>query len=363
MLPKWFDDWNAKNPTDVYRPAILVGVVGAAVVVAGLLVAYGQPWPTQSLQTGPRGTGMHVPDFVAVAARPDPTVAAYVSPPPVEPVPGEPTAGEAYENAEPLLASLPQSQYDRLVGAMREWTGIPDLLAGEENYQTVVARRMIQMTWLLNDAWSGHTNAYADDGTNAGVNCFTCHRGQPVPAGIWFDPGSTVKVMAGWGGVQNRVTMLSQFTSLPSDALQKYLVEGESIKVHDLESRVEGRASDPDYIAWQHTERTFSLMNYFSNSLGVNCVFCHNSRAFYDPGQVTPQWNNAMLAIQMVLEVNNDYLIPLGEVLPAERLGPLGDAPKIACMTCHKGYQRPMGGFDMISDWPELTAEIVAVGN
>jgi photosynthetic reaction center cytochrome c subunit len=32
------------------------------------------------------------------------------------------------------------------------------------------------------------------------------------------------------------------------------------------------------------------------------------------------------------------------------------DAPKAACATCHKGYQKPMGGMDMISDWPELAA-------
>jgi photosynthetic reaction center cytochrome c subunit len=37
---------------------------------------------------------------------------------------------------------------------MQTWTGIPDLLEpGEENYQTVVARRMIQMTQFLNENW------------------------------------------------------------------------------------------------------------------------------------------------------------------------------------------------------------------
>ena len=37
------------------------------------------------------------------------------------------------------------------------------------------------------------------------------------------------------------------------------------------------------------------------------------------------------------------------------RLGPKhADAPKAACKTCHKGYNKPMGGMDMITDWPEL---------
>ncbi|MEO0361958.1 MAG: photosynthetic reaction center cytochrome PufC, partial [Pseudomonadota bacterium] len=114
---------------------------------------------------------------------------------------------------------------------------------------------------------------------------------------------------------------------------------------------VEGRPSIQD------TERTYSLMNYFSNSLNVNCNFCHNSRAFYDGAQVTPQWATAFAGIDMVKEMNQDYLVPLRDEYPGERLGPVhGDAPKAACATCHKGYSRPMNGADMISAWPELAA-------
>ena len=105
----------------------------------------------------------------------------------------------------------------------------------------------------------------------------------------------------------------------------------------------------------QDAERTFSFMNYFDNSLGVNCVFCHNSRAFYDGSQVTAQWGTASLGIAMVQEMNSDYLVPLADVYPEERLGPIHqDAPKAACKTCHKGYQRPMQGLNVIADWPEL---------
>ena len=58
----------------------------------------------------------------------------------------------------------------------------------------------------------------------------------------------------------------------------------------------------------------------------------------------------------MVQELNNDYLVPLGELYPEERLGPIHqDAPKAACRTCHKGYQQPLQGMNMIADWPELT--------
>jgi len=61
------------------------------------------------------------------------------------------------------------------------------------------------------------------------------------------------------------------------------------------------------------------------------------------------------LGIGMVQEMNNDYLIPLGDVYPESRLGPKhGDAPKAACKTCHKGYQQPLQGANVIQYWPEL---------
>ena len=358
MLPKWFDKWNSENPKDVFGPGILVGVVGGAVVVAALLVSWGgRPFAVQAMQTGPAGTGMSVTDFVSDAATPDPTAALYTTAAPVVPTGGEQLAKDAYPNAEPLLGDLTVANYDRLVAAMRTWTGIPDLLAGEENYQTLVARNMIQMTQSLNDGWGGHTNVSGQ----AGVNCYTCHRGQPVPTNVWYQIDRTVQVMSGWGGVQNRVTPVSQYTSLPSTALQSYLLDAQTIAVHDLESRVPGRPSDEGYLAWQHTERTYSLMNYFSNSLGVNCVFCHNSRAFYDVGQNTPQWATAQLGIGMVQDVNNTWLLPVADLLPPERLGPalasgMANGPMVGCATCHKGYQKPLGGMDMVTDWPELAA-------
>jgi len=351
MLPQWFDKWVRDNPqtqNQLLGPAILIGVVGGAVVLATIIVAWGWPWQVSAMQTGPRGTAMGVVKFDADRATPDPTVAGYSSATPLPPQPGDQLARDAHEDAEPLLGDLTVANYDRLIGAMREWTGIPDLLSGEENYQTVVARRMIQMTQNLNENWSGHVNASGE----AGVNCYTCHRGEPVPSNVWFRIDPAIESARGWNANQNLATAMTVSTSLPHDALQKYLVEGETIAVHDLEPRVANQPGDP---LIQQAERTYSLMNYVANALGVNCTFCHNTNAFYDPAQVTPQWANASLGIQMVLEINNDYLLPLESDLPPERLGPkYADAPKVACKTCHKGYQKPMGGMDMVTDWPEL---------
>jgi photosynthetic reaction center cytochrome c subunit len=210
---------------------------------------------------------------------------------------------------------------------------------------------MVGMVQSINENWIGHVQSNAQ----VGVTCYTCHRGQAVPSEIWFRMGPVNKSAGGWAATQNRVTVQSQYTSLPSDALETFLLDYGRIGVHDLESHVAASPTEEGYPTWQDTERTFSLMNYVSNSLGVNCVFCHNTRAFYDPEQVTPQWSTEMLGISMVQEINNDWLVPLEGLLPAERLGPVfADAPKAACKTCHKGYQQPMQGLNVISEWPEL---------
>jgi photosynthetic reaction center cytochrome c subunit len=353
MFPKWFDKWNRDNPTNVFGPAVAISAVGGAVFVAALLVTWGQPYATESLQTGPRGTGMSVPEFKLDLAKPDPSIESFLASTsaPVVPQGGEQTAGEARENVPPGLEGLTVENYDRLLAAMRVWTGIPDLFESPDNYQTAVGHVMIGMTQNLNEEWSGHVNANKE----VGVTCYTCHRGQPVPSDIWFKISPVNESVEGWSANQNRVTVQSQYTSLPSDALEKYLLDGESIKVHDLESRVAGVPGTDGYPGIQQAERTYSLMNYVANSLGVNCVFCHNSRAFYDGAQVAPQWGTEILGIEMVLELNNTYLVPLEGLLPENRLGPVyGDPPKAACKTCHKGYQQPLQGTNVIGDWPEL---------
>lgn len=353
MLPQWFNKWNEDNPTDIYRPAILVGVAGGAVFVATMLVAFGQPYATESLQTGPRGTGMSVTEFTMDLDTPDPSIEGFLATTsdPVPPQGGEETAGEARENVPPGLEGLTVENYDRLLTAMRAWTGIPDLFEDADNYQTAVGHIMIGMTQNLNENWDGHVNAQKQ----VGVTCYTCHRGQPVPSDVWFRTVQDSPAAAGWSANQNMVTDVSQSTSLPSDALETYLLDYGVIGVHDLDSRVAGVPGQDGYPGIQNAERTYALMNYIDNALGVNCTFCHNTRAFYDGGQVTLQWGTAQLGIQMVQELNNEYLVSLDGLLPEDRLGPVhGDAPKVACKTCHKGYQQPLQGTNVIRQWPEL---------
>ena len=363
LIPKWYEKWNKENPShNTFAPAIITGLLGSVGIgVAVVAILYTWPLSTSTLQTGPRGTGMEVVKFNSQLTAPDPGIAGFISSDPVPPEAGDARARFAIENAEPLLGDLTEANYTRLVDAMRDWTGIPTLFDGEETYQTVVARRMIEMTQNINENWDGHVNA----NKQVGVTCYTCHRGQPVPSDIWFKLSPVNSAAQGWSANQNRTTSQSTYSSLPSDALEKYLLENEVIAVHDLESRVAGIPGKDGYPGIQHAERTYAFMNYIADSLGVNCTFCHNTRAFYDGAQVTPQWGTESLGIQMVQELNQEYLVPLKDQYPPERLGPKqADAPKAACKTCHKGYQQPLQGTNVIADWPELaTSEAPDYGN
>lgn len=57
MFPQWFNNWNCKDPTNIYGPAIIIGAVGGAVFVAALPVAFGQHYATTEryLVPGPAG--------------------------------------------------------------------------------------------------------------------------------------------------------------------------------------------------------------------------------------------------------------------------------------------------------------------
>jgi photosynthetic reaction center cytochrome c subunit len=324
----------------------LIGLVAFAAAVAFMAIPrqIGRIWPTETVQTGFRGTGMDVISFQSANAA---AVAANAAPaaafPPQPPVADEALAGASAANADPL-GHLTLRNYNRLVEAMREWVGHADLFAEEETYTTAVARSMIAMTWAINDEWDVHVGA-------TGVTCWTCHRGNNVPTNVWTLP----QPLNSWAGpsamFQNQATPANYSTALPVDALQRFLLESDqAVGVHGTTPRNPGEAGASILATYQ----TFSLMQHFSNALGVNCTYCHNTRAFAELDQATPQWSTAQIGRAMVQDINNTWILPITELLPAERLGPAGDAPKVSCATCHQGAAKPLLGQSMLADWPEL---------
>jgi photosynthetic reaction center cytochrome c subunit len=56
----------------------------------------------------------------------------------------------------------------------------------------------------------------------------------------------------------------------------------------------------------------------------------------------------------MLKDVNSNYMTPLDNVFPPNRLGPTGDVAKANCTTCHQGVNKPLLGQSMLKDYPYL---------
>lgn len=328
------------------RIALIPGLVLGLGLLAGC-----EPPTAESAQTGNRGTGMlqlQQPDRAAALA------AANVAPEAAPQVPSAgPKAAAIYQNVQ-VLGDLSVGEFNRLMAAMTSWVSpeegcsychVDGNLASDDIYTKMVSRRMLQMTQHINGEWSDHVG-------ETGVTCYTCHRGQNVPAEIWFlDPGpDTAAQFAGNRFGQNTPDkQASAYSTLPYDPFSPFIVGDEEIRVQSA------RALPASHEATiRDTERTYALMMHMSDSLGVNCTFCHNSQAFSDWSQSTPQRVTSWYGIRMARDLNANYLDPLQPVYPDHRLGPLEDAPKANCATCHQGVNKPLMGAQMVKDYPSL---------
>ena len=327
------------------RVTSLVAAVGA-----GLLLAGCERLPVDSVQHGYRGTGMlnvynprtleaQVPDNQPPAALP------------LAPDEG-PRAKEIYKNVQ-VLGDLGVNGFNRLMLSMTTWVAGDagcaychnlENLADDSKYQKVVARRMIQMTQKVNAEWKPHVAA-------TGVTCWTCHRGQGVPAQVWFnaEPQDKRGDFIGNLNGQNLASPSVGLASLPYDPFTPYLQKAAVIGVGAPTALPTGHKA-----SLQVTEQTYGLMMHFSKALGVNCTYCHNTRNFRDWDGSPPQRVTAWHGIRMVRQLNNDYLEPLNATFPASRKGPTGDVAKVYCATCHQGAYKPVYGAPMAKEFPEL---------
>jgi photosynthetic reaction center cytochrome c subunit len=236
---------------------------------------------------------------------------------------------------------------------MTQWVAPPDQscnychgsnMATDDRYTKVVARRMLQMVRHINSDWKDHVGA-------TGVTCYTCHRGNAVPQNVWFtNPGesSATGLIAGNAG-QNKPSASVGLTALPYDPFTRLLLDDKNIRV------ISGTAlPDGNRTSIKQTEGTYALMVHMSESLGVNCTYCHNSRSFAVWDASTPKRTTAWYGIRLARDLNNDYLTPLKSTFPEHRLGVLGDVAKVNCATCHQGVFKPLYGESMAKDYPEL---------
>ena len=222
----------------------------------------------------------------------------------------------------------------------------PNKMDSDELYTKKVARRMLEMTMYVNADWKEHVKG-------TGVTCYTCHRGNAVPAYVWFnapEEGSNAP-MVGRRSEQNAPSMAAGLSSLPNSAFHPFLDGEENIRVQAVDA-----IGSPDRSSIKQTEWTYSLMMHFSSALGVNCTYCHNSRSLANWQASPPTRAQAWYGIRMVRQLNQGFLDPLAALLPQERMGPLGDGPKVNCATCHQGAYKPLLGVSMLADYQALAA-------
>jgi photosynthetic reaction center cytochrome c subunit len=323
----------------------------STLLLAALLVGC-ERFPMDTVQHGYRGTGMvqvynprtlETQDALNTAPAPLPAAAT-----------DGPRAKDVYKNVQ-VLGNLSAGEFVRVMTAMTNWVAPtegcvychnPANFAEDTKYTKVVARRMVEMTRHINSDWKNHV-------AETGVTCYTCHRGNPVPAQVWFtappqDKGADfIGDLAG----QNIAGKMVNLSSLPTDPLTPYLLEDKPIRVNGPTALPSGNRQSIKQAEW-----TYGLMTHMSNSLGVNCTYCHNSRSFQTWEGGPPQRVTAYYGIRMARDLNNDYMTPLTETFPPERKGAGGDVAKVSCATCHQGAYKPLYGTSMLKEHPELAA-------
>jgi photosynthetic reaction center cytochrome c subunit len=303
------------------RRAALAGLA-ACVAVSGC-----RNGETRSVQLGYRGLAKEInysPDGLAISA------AQNRAPAPLPPAGPAPAGPVPWKNVQ-VLTDINAAEFTRTMVAITQWvaptTGpragcayCHDVtnFASDTIYAKVVARRMFQMVRHVNNDYKAHV-------AGTGVTCYTCHRGQPYPNGLW------------WYTDENQY-------------LRHYLDRS------DIRVQTHSPYPEPDVnrSSIKQTNYTYALMINQSRALGVNCTFCHNSRQWSSWEQSSPYRIVAWHGLEMVRDLNMNYLTPLHTVFPDSAKGPLGDSPKLQCITCHNGVYKPLYGAKMVKDYPAL---------
>lgn len=334
------------------------GIIGVGAVVIGAFLAIpmvmGFEKPNiETIQHGYRGVAMGLVYNEKTIARDQAAnkIPGYL--PQLPPV--GPKASVVYKNVH-VLGDLSVGQFTRLMASITQWVAPqqgcnychnPANMADDGLYTKVVARRMLQMTQNINQNWTTHVAA-------TGVTCYTCHRGMNIPSNLWVDATAPVGSDTGMGMAsvdmgKNKPSAAAGVASLPSDPYTPFLEKAEPIRVQSVAALPTDNRTSIGQTDW-----TYALMMHMSNALGVNCTYCHNSRAFASWEQSPPQRVTAWYGIRMVREMNVGYMDSLGPVFPAYRKGPMGDVAKVNCTTCHQGLYKPLYGISMAKDFPEL---------
>ena len=350
-------------------------IAAAAFVLFALFIGFVPQWRSPGLgyDLGPPGQQMvqFEPTEAEAKAqnRPAPHLAAVAD----DPRP----AGQAFKNVK-VLSDLNAGDFMRLQNAMTAWVSpqqgcgfchMGGDYASDANPHKAAARTMLAMTRHINTDWKSHVGT-------AGVTCFSCHQGRPVPSEIWFQSPARRKFPTAEMGEDWNEAALTVRDFFPYEGYEEYLLQ--STPAHGEALTALPTGTSPSAI---EVKRLYEAMMQMSDGMGVNCGYCHHSRDFTDWGQSTPMRWTGYSGIVMTRDLNRDFLLRLaGEdpitrwqagnprplSLPARLRGAQIGNGLVDCATCHRGTPKPRdpaaapGGFPGLTAPPPTTPATVA---
>jgi photosynthetic reaction center cytochrome c subunit len=280
---------------------------------------------------------------------------------------GGPSAAQQYKNVQ-VLTDVSAAEFMRLQQAMTQWVAPKQGCAfchegtdyaSDAKPAKLAARLMLKMVRDINANWKQHVQP-------AGVTCFTCHRGHPVPSEVWFPipPQPEKPLVAKQDNWREASDTVRKF--FPDDSYYEYLLEDTPISVQS------STALPSNTVASQIVaKRVYEMMMTMSGGIGVNCGFCHNSRVFQSWRQSTPERWHGFDGIKLTRALNRTYMLQLSPmipetrellhetglpVLPARETGKQTGNGFVLCATCHYAHPRPLDGANMLQDYPGLSA-------
>ena len=135
------------------------------------------------------------------------------------------------------------------------------------------------------------------------INCWTCHRSQPIPA-----------------------TLPSAANEPPESVAARMFIR---FKPEQADKPVEEVFHNIKVLRGVPTKQLPMVMSYFSRSLGVRCLFCHNLDDFASDEKQPKQMARKML--DMVQGIRKNFYNG-------------GDTP-VQCYNCHQGHEKPPEGW------------------
>ena len=349
----------------------LATLIATAAAAGTLFVVLVPRWtgPVAGHQAGHRGSGQVQFD------NKEPMVAT-MNRPPAPPPPGNwgvdaaaladtRPATEVY-HAVQVLTGTTAGEFMALQVALTQWVAPQQGcafchngadFASDAKPQKAAARTMLRMTRTINATWQNHV-------APSGVTCYTCHRGQNVPAAAWYPRqgkplGPLVARQEDWN---ETATTVHDF--FPDNSYAEYLLQDTPGRAQSYTALPTMGPANPEVVA-----RLYEVMMQMSDDIGVNCGHCHNSRAFADWSQSTPERWTGLTGIHLTQAINNDFLLPLAFTIPQTRkvlaagqlpttpakdAGPQNGNALAVCGTCHYGSPKPLPGINLLATFPAL---------